>query len=202
MNQFMKLLWKQLIQPHVDYCSQLMPLTGNNISQLENLQRNYLRKIFNLKDMSYWQRLKICQMLSQERRLERYKMIYIWKILEKMVPNCGIETSENLRFGRLCKVPPIKKCSAKIETLRENSFQVKGPQLFNILPPKIRKMTRCSIEDFKTELDNFLSKIPDEPNVSGGQYTPRACNQTTGKPSNSVTDQVRTLNIGGALIGG
>ena len=82
-----------------------------------------------------------------------------------MVPNCGIESSENLRFGRLCKVPPIKKCSVKIETLRENSFQVKGPQLFNILPPKIRKMTRCSIEDFKTELDKFLSKIPDEPNV-------------------------------------
>ena len=42
---FMKLLWKQLIQPHVDYC---MSLTGNNISQQENLQRNYLRKIFNL----------------------------------------------------------------------------------------------------------------------------------------------------------
>ena len=63
-------------------------------------------------------------------------------------------------------------------------------------------MTRCSIEDFKTELDKFLSKIPDEPNVSGGQYTPRACNQNTGNPSNSVTDQVRTLNIGGALIGG
>ena len=201
---FLKLLWKQLVQPHIDYCSQLMPLTLGNLSKLENLQRNYLRKLWTMRDKNYWERLKVCQMLSQERRLERYKIIYIWKILEGRVPNCGIETVENLRFGKLCSIPPLKKCSTKIQTLRENSFQVKGPQLFNILPAKLRNMTKCSIDDFKFALDQFLSGIPDEPNVSGPEYTPRACNQTTGKPSNSLIDQVRSKNInqGGGLLGG
>ena len=141
-------------------------------------------------------------MLSQKRRIERYKIIYIWKVLEGKVPNCGIENYDNLRLGRVCRIPPITKGSTKIQTLRENSFQIKGPQLFNILPEKIRNMKKCSIDDFKFALDKFISNIPDEPNVKGEQYTPRACNQHTGRPSNSVIQQVRTQNLGGALQGG
>ena len=102
--------------------------------------------------------LKISQMLSQERRLERYKIIYIWKILENRVPNCGIESSENLRLSRICKIPPIKRCSTRIQNLRENCFQISGPQLFNILPQNIRNMTKCSIDDFKLALDKFCQK--------------------------------------------
>ena len=198
----LKLLWKQLVQPHIDYCSQLFPLTTANLVQLENLQRNYLRRISTMRESNYWERLKLCQMLSQQRRLERYKILYIWKILEHRVPNCGIEVKQNLRLGRLCEIPGIKKCSARIVTLRENSFQVQGPKLFNILPPKIRNMTGCSIDDFKFALDQFLMKIPDEPNVPGAEYTPTACNQVTGKPSNSLVDQVKSVNMGGNLLGG
>ena len=195
---------KQLVQPHIDYCSQLMPLTAANLVKIENLQRNYLRRISTMRNSDYWERLKLCQMLSQQRRLERYKIIYIWKILENRVPNCGIESVENLRLGKLCKIPALKKCSVKVQTLRENTFQVQGPQLFNILPAKIRNMSKCTVEDFKLALDQFLCKIPDEPNVSGTFYTPRACNQITGKPSNSLIDQVRSMNTtqGGGLLGG
>ena len=92
----------------------------------------------------------------------------------------------------------------RIQNLREKSFHISGPQLFNILPQNIRNMTKCSIDDFKLALDKFLSKIPDEPNISGQHYTPRACNQNTGKPSNSVIDQDKTMNTstGGNLLGG
>ena len=48
-------------------------------------------------------------------------------------------------------------------------------------------MKNCSIDDFKFALDKFLSKIPDEPNVAGEQYTPRACNQNTGRPSKQTS---------------
>ena len=164
--------------------------------------KELLEKIPNYKNHDHWQRLQISQMLSQERRIERYKIIYIWKVLEGKVPNCGIESYDNLRLGRLCSIPPITKGSTKIQTLRENSFQIKGPQLFNILPEKIRNMTNFSIDDFKFALDKFLSKILDEPNVAGEQYTPRACNKNTGRPSNSVIEQERTLNLGGAIQGG
>ena len=134
----MKLLWKQLIQPHIDYCSQLFPLSTSNMIQIENLQRNYLRKIIGTRNSNYWERLKMAQMQSQERRLERYRIIYVWKIIEGLVPNCGIETTINERLGRFCKLPVLKKCPAKVSRLRENSFQVKGPQLFNSLPKEIR----------------------------------------------------------------
>ena len=117
-----------------------------------------------------------------------------------MVPNCGIETTEHLRLGRLCKIPQLKKCKSRIQTLREHSFQVRGPQLFNVLPPKIRNMTKCSIDDFKFALDQYLTKIPDEPNLPG--YTPRACSQMSGKPSNSLVDQARNLSQGCGLLGG
>ena len=75
----LKLLWKQLVQPHVDYCSQLMTLTAGNLARVENLQRNYLRKITVMRELNYWERLRECQMLSQQRRLERYNIIYTRK---------------------------------------------------------------------------------------------------------------------------
>ena len=190
---FLKTLWKQLIQPHFDYCSQLMNLNQTNINKLEKLQSYFTRKIKFENDLNYWERLKSAQMLSQERRMERYKIIYIWKILEGRVPNCGITTTNNERKGRLCNIPALKKCNQSIQTLRENSFQIVGPKLFNCLPAKIRNKSKCSIDDFKLLLDQFLSKIPDEPKLPG--YTPAATNQFSGQSSNCLIDQVRSKNI-------
>ena len=130
---FMKQLWKQLVQPHVDYCSQLyMPVNGGKLSELENLQRNFTSRIPSAKQLDYWTRLKELQLLSQQRRLERYRIIYVWKVIEGLTPNCGLISSEHIRLGRLCEIPALKnKSSRKIQTLRENSFQVHGPKLFN-----------------------------------------------------------------------
>ena len=117
-------------------------------------------------------------MLSQERRMQRYKIIYVWKILEGKVPN---------RKGQLCTT--LTKCTQKIHTLFENSFQVVGPKLFNSLPANIRNKSKCSIDDFKFVLDQFLSKIPDEPKLPG--YIPAASNQYSGQPSNCLIEQIR-----------
>ena len=36
---FMKTIWRQLIQPHIDYCSQVyQPVTGGELRKLEELQ--------------------------------------------------------------------------------------------------------------------------------------------------------------------
>ena len=134
----------------------------------------------------------MAQMQSQERRLERYRIIYVWKIIEGLAPNCGIETTTNERLGRFCKLPVLKKCPAKVSRLRENSFQVKGPQLFNSLPKEIRDKSKCSLTDFKELLDNYLSRIPDEPNIPGNEYTPSGINQFDAKPTNSIIGQSLT----------
>ena len=129
---------------------------------------------------------------SQQRRLERYRIIYTWKILEGYAPNCGITTSyaASERCGRMCAVPKIKSQTRhSVKTLRYQSFQVHGPQLFNTLPKYIRNMTKCGVPDFKEALDNFLTKIPDQPKVGG--LIPSTCDLFTLSPSNSLVDQVR-----------
>ena len=191
----LKLLWKSLVQPNIDYCSQLyMPVSGNGLNELENLQRHFTSRIPSTHSMDYWTRLTHLQMLSQQRRMERYRIIYVWKVLEGLVPNCGLEAESNTRLGRLCSIPTLTN-TGKFRTLRENSFQVHGPKLFNSLPIKIRSITKCSVNDFKTLLDKVLSQVPDEPNISGIQYTPRACDLFTGRPSNSILDQIRGVEF-------
>ena len=100
----------------------------------------------------------------------------------------AIAAKNHERLGRLCIIPQIKAHSRKaIQTLRENSFQVNGPKLFNCLPKHIRNKKGCSVEEFKVALDQFLEDIPDEPKSDG--YIPTASNHVTAKPSNSILDQ-------------
>ena len=110
-------------------------------------------------------------MNSQQRRIERYKIIYVWKTLEKLVPdaNLMLANEESDRVGRKCKIPPLK---LKERKKREQSFQVAGPILFNCLPKEIRNKKGCGVEEFKENLDKFLLQtilqtIPDEPKIGG-----------------------------------
>ena len=192
----MKHLWKQLVQPHVDYCSQLwIPTNGSKLEALESLQRNFTVRIPSVRHLDYWSRLSELQLLSQQRRLERYRIIYLWKIIAGIMPNCGVEARNNDRLGRMCVVPELKtRAAASVKSLRENSFQIHGPKLFNCLPIHIRNMKNCGVDEFKSELDKILEIIPDQPNVPG-MYTPTACDLYSGKPSNSLIDQIRITEV-------
>ena len=104
-------------------------------------------------------------------------------MLEVLVPNCGIETVENINpeetegMGRRCKVPKTKTYR---KAQKEQSFQVEGPTLFNSLPQSVRNITKCSVEYFKQKLDDFLTNIPDEPKIGG--LIPGASDQLTSGP--------------------
>jgi hypothetical protein len=81
-TQFLKFMWKSLVQGHIDYCSQLyLPNKSSELQQIENLQRWFTKRIPEVKNLNYWQRLKVLHMYSQQRRLERYRILYTWKIL-------------------------------------------------------------------------------------------------------------------------
>ena len=153
---FLKFMWKSLVQGHVDYCSQLyFPTKSSDMEKIENLQKIYTSKIPEVKTLNYWDRLKYLKMYSQERRMERYRILYVWKIIEKISPNCGLEVKTSERRGREVIIPPSKG-SGKFHTLREGSFQVHGPRLFNSLPKKIRNLTRISLEEFKMKLNSMI----------------------------------------------
>ena len=179
----LKTLWKSLVAPILDYCCQLWsPRSVGQIQSLEKVQNNFFSKITGLSQLDYWQQLETLKMLSLERRRERYICIYVWKTLEAMVPNFGLESTYNLRRGRLCIVPPITRgASQRIQTIRFNSLGVFGPRLFNCLPVSIRNMSGCSLNSFKRALDRHLSTIPDQPRV------PKMVRYCT-KPSNSLID--------------
>ena len=193
---FLKQSWKTLIQPHIDYCSILWfsPEKCNEIKRIENLQRHFTERMKGCENLNYWQRLEHLKMLSQQRRLERYRIIYVWKILEGLVPNCGLEEIFSERRGRLVKIRPINKTSTcRAKTLRDGSFQINGPQLFNSLPAFIRNMSGCGLDDFKSSLDKLLEFIPDEPKCE--TLTPRGINIITARPSNSLMDQIRYMDL-------
>ena len=154
-------LWKSLVIPHLDYCSQLWSPTKRGQQQkLELLQKNFLKKIHGLFQLTYWEQLSKLNLYSLERRRERYVIIYVWKILEKLVPNFshlqneveigGIKSYENNRLGRKCIVPIIKRSS--FQQVRCASLTVLGPRLFNCLPKHIRNISNCSKSYFKKEL--------------------------------------------------
>ena len=52
---FMKVMWKQLLQHHVDYCGQLY-YTGDagEMEMIENLQRTFIKKISGTDGLNYW----------------------------------------------------------------------------------------------------------------------------------------------------
>ena len=112
-------------------------------------------------------------MYSLERRRERYRIIYVWKVLENMVPNINnqITARDNDRRGRHCITPTLKRSSEKICNLHQSSLPVHGIKLFNAMPKHIRDMTNVSIAKFKRALDAHLALIPDHPLIVG--YTAR-----------------------------
>ena len=157
---------------------------------IENLQKTFTKKFAGLSDLNYWERLQTLGMYSQERRLERYRVIYTWKSLEGLVPNCGLSSQHSARRGRYAAIKPlVPNSSAKLKSIKDGAFTVHGPKLFNSLPANIRNMTNCSVDSFKKQLDDYLNCLPDEPSCDN--LYPGAINLITGRQSNSIIDQAR-----------
>ena len=194
-KHIMLTLWKALVLPHFDYCSQLWsPSSILHIQELESIQRSFLKKIKGLNSMNYWKQLKCINMYSLQRRRERYRIIYVWSILEGIVPNFnhvektteigGITSYNTYRHGRKCRIRTVERSSFRNEICQ--SLAVQGPKLFNSLPQHLRNITNCSKIKFKAALDKYLEKIPDEPHIIGIREVRHA-------DSNSLVDQIRCI---------
>ena len=64
-----------------------------------------------MRNMNYWEQLNELKMISVQRRQERYRCLYIWKILEGMVPNCGVSIVNGTedRVGGKVRVPRLNR---------------------------------------------------------------------------------------------
>ena len=119
---------------------------------------------------------------SQERRRERYQIIFIWKVSQGLVTGYDVNFTHSPRRGRLVTIPPFnKQAPASVRNARESSLAIKGAKIFNLIPPHIRNIDAADQNVFKMNLDLFLASVPDQPTIP---------DQTRAARHNSLLDQI------------
>ena len=79
-RRVMLTILNSLVQPRLDYCSQLWsPSDQGSINKIESIQYNLVNRIRDAKltNLNYWEKLKELKLFSQERRRERYQLIFL-----------------------------------------------------------------------------------------------------------------------------
>ena len=176
-------LLKQLIYPTVEYNSVLWsPTDPTLIDLLESVQNNFLKKINgNLPSGSdYWDRLRHFQLYSLQRRRERYAIIYVWKVIHNLYPNPGLHLNrttddhskhpnEGISIGLTRNGLSAEHTSDLPGWLADKCILGKLCELYSLLPPALRRPVEeedePSVDKFKVQLDEWLTTIPDRPNV-------------------------------------
>ena len=162
-------LLKTLVRPKLEYCSPLWsPCTPGDIQRLEDVQRYFTRKIDECQGMNYWERLQHLNVLSLQRRRERYMIIHAWKMRAGLAPTIPGFTfhREEERDGRKATRPKLyRNAQDSVRTTRDASFRMRAALLYNRMPEKVRLCT--TIDSLKVELGNFLATIPDYPPIKG-----------------------------------
>ena len=187
---FLKTLWTSLLQPTMDYGSVLTaPYSKVERRAAENPLRSLTRMSPECKGLSYWERLTKFRLYSMERRYERYKIFYIWKSLNGLVPSLGLTWDG--RQGNKLTYPKVYGKPGHARTLQRFSLKWEGVRIYNSLPLVIRKWTG-SKQSFKNLLDKFLEAIPDQPEVGHEKPGGRTL---VGEPSNSIPDWIKTIGL-------
>ena len=134
---------------------------------LEQVQRQFTARIKDHQHLHYYDRLASLNLMSLQRRRERYSILHIHKIIyHNVASDLNITTNHNSRRGLFINIPPIiKGTKANFQTLRDSFFTVSAPHLFNSLPKSIRDEER--FEPFKSKLTTYLLRIPDHPPIAG-----------------------------------
>ena len=166
--ELMVTVYKTLVRSLMEYCSPLWsPQTVGNIQLLESVQRSFTAKISGMKNLDYWQRLKALDLMSLQRRRDRYAVLTMHKTYRKLIPNeTGINFKRTYREGVKADEPNVSRVKSKhIKTLYSSSFGSIGPKLWNCLPGDLREIEDPDL--FKCKLDLLLRNIPDRPPTPG-----------------------------------
>ena len=115
-------------------------------------------------------------------------------MLEICIPNIGLEPYTSDCRGRYIRMKPItNNCPQRLDSIREGSFLINGPRLFNSVPSYIRNISNSTVNQFKNHLDTFLQQLPDLPICDN--LKPSYLNHISGKYSNSIIDHVKLTDI-------
>ena len=109
-------------------------------------------------------------------------MIYVWKTLEGLVPDVGLEINNHISKGRLCYTKRTEATTQRMKTVAHNSFTKYGARFSNAVPKAIRELPGVTTDSFKHQLDRWLNTVLDEPPTPG--YPNTAPNSLTDRRNN------------------
>ena len=161
-------LYKSIVRSRAEYlCPAWNPSKVEDIMKLESVQRTFTSRIREVRHLPYWERLKELNIMSLQRRRERYIIIHVFKIYNQLAPNdLQMSFYYNERRGVCCNIPPIVKSSKqKYQSQYDASFRVTGAKLWNLLPKAIKN--KPTLESFKAALTKYITSLPDEPPIPG-----------------------------------
>ena len=112
----MMTIFNSLVLSRLDYASQLWsPHLLKSIYLIEKVQRAFTKHIAGIQNKSYAERLYLLNLYSIQRKQGRYQIIYVWKIIEELVPNLSVPITctyserkgqswvvSDVNMGRLC----------------------------------------------------------------------------------------------------
>ena len=107
------------------------PGDQESVNRLESVQRHFISKVSSLEGLDYWEKLRNMKMFSQERRRERYMILFLWKIFQGMVKGYHVQLPSTAgRRGRTALPQDVVESSAApARKARESSFGVKGARI-------------------------------------------------------------------------
>ena len=112
-----------------------------------------------MEGLDYAERLKKRPLYSIQRRNERFKIINIYKIKEKLVPNIskeyGLTFKMHGRRGCECEMPTFP-IGSRARKARDSSFAWTACNLWNSLPRCVRDITGKDVEYFKNKLSTQM----------------------------------------------
>ena len=132
----MMTLFKSLVRSKLEYCYPLWdPAKICEIQLIENVQKQFTKRISGMSDFDYWDRLKKLNLMSLQRRRERYSIIHLWKMQNDKAPNnIGLEFYTSLRLGIRIAIPKFNHVAqTSYSTAYDNSFGIKAARLWNLL---------------------------------------------------------------------
>ena len=151
-------LFKSLVRPHLDYCSQAWrPHLQKDKDVLERVQRRASRMIEECKGMGYEERLRVLKLTTLETRRRRADLVELFKIMNGLV-----NVDERVYVERSRVIGTIKTrghtgklFKKRVETdIAKYSFGNRVVDDWNRLPNSV--VSSGSVGSFKGGVDKWL----------------------------------------------
>lgn len=150
-------LYKALVRPRLEYCVQAWrPFLRKDINKIERVQRRATKMIFECRNQSYENRLKITNLTSLEQRRDRGDMLETFKIIKgfNKIDSSNMFTFSGTRSTRGHRYK-LNKNRCRLD-IRKHFFSQRVVNQWNSLPADIVDST--SVNSFKNKYDKFLRR--------------------------------------------